>query len=301
MSSLRGIVIGVCVLGIGAQACTLASPTHITVQAREDDTTTETKSSTDSTEPSGGTSPTCGSDDFIKPDLSKLQVCGDGKGHCFDKAKTPMAATFVACANADEVCVPDEILQAGGGTLTTCTSIIGAGACITMSLIPEMEKRGGGALEQDVCKAGQVCAPCTDPTNNGAKTGLCEPIGVHENACDASGTTGDGGAPPAPCCTTNGKSNGVCIAESAVPEAQRDQTKQDTCAAANKCVPAAFVAGTPVKCNGFMGSGVCMDKCFDDMMSFAGDIGILSNDGCGETEVCIPCTFVADKGVPGCN
>lgn len=214
-----------------------------------------------------------------------------------------MAASFVACDKAGEVCVPDEILQAGGKTLTTCTSIIGAGACITIGLIPEMQERGGSALKQDVCKTGQVCAPCTDPTNGNAKTGLCEAIGVHKTACASNGTSSDAGTQPTsiPCCTSGGVSSGVCIAESAVPEDQREDTKQDVCPAANKCVPAAFVAGKPVKCNSFVGSGVCLDKCFDDFMSFVGDVGILSRENCGFTEVCVPCLFASGNGVPGCD
>ena len=37
------------------------------------------------------------------------------------------------------------------------------------------------------------------------------------------------------------------------------------------------------------------------MMSLAGSIGILSSKGCGTTEVCVPCTLVSGKGVPGCK
>ena len=148
---------------------------------------------------------------------------------------------------------------------------------------------------------------CVDPRTSGTPTPFCQPIGVHDKECGAGAASGgDGGAtkPPAaaPCCTTKGKSNGVCIAETAVPEAQRNQTKQDVCVAGSKCVPAAFVAGTPVKCSGgLLGAGVCMDKCFNDMMSLAGDIGLLSAAGCGSTEVCVPCSFVSGQGVPGCK
>ena len=49
------------------------------------------------------------------------------------------------------------------------------------------------------------------------------------------------------------------------------------------------------------GDGVCMDRCFDDMMSIAGGIGILGRSSCGATELCIPCDFVSGQGVPGCK
>lgn len=94
----------------------------------------------------------------------------------------------------------------------------------------------------------------------------------------------------------------VCISETAVPEGQRDQTKQDVCTTGTECVPAAFVAGAPVKCSaGLLGSGVCMDKCFNDMMSIAGVVGILKSNACGSSELCIPCGLVSGQGVPGCQ
>lgn len=293
---------------LGTQACTLASPTYITTQEGEqtaaDAGAGGVSPSSSSASPSGGAGATCGTNDFVKADVSKLTACGNSKGHCFDKTKTPMADQLVACPNANEVCVPDEILAANGNPLTSCKSIIGPGACVTMSLLPAGEKRAAGALKQDTCSAGQVCAPCIDPTNNNAPTPFCQPIGVHEKPCAAApagGSTG-GAATAAPgCCTTKGKSNGICISESGVPEAQRDKAVQDTCADANKCVPKAMVEGKPVTCDaGILGAGVCMDKCFNKMLSIAGGIGILDGEGCGETELCIPCKLVADQGVPGC-
>ena len=94
----------------------------------------------------------------------------------------------------------------------------------------------------------------------------------------------------------------MCLAETAIPEDQRDSAPEDTCSAGNRCVPKAFVEGKPVKCNsGLLGSGVCLDTCFNEMMGFASMIGILGKDRCGDTEVCVPCTFVSDQGVPGCQ
>ena len=149
-----------------------------------------------------------------------------------------------------------------------------------------------------------LCVPCKDPRNNGAPTPFCQPIGAHSQACAAGDptSTGDGGAAGTPlpaCCTTNGKSNGVCLAETAVPADQRDNTKQDTCAAGNKCLPASLVSGKPVTCAALLGAGVCLDKCFNDMMKFGGDIGLLGRTTCGTTEVCVPCGLSPTK-IPGC-
>jgi hypothetical protein len=314
--TMRALVgVGVVVSGLGMAACTLASPTYIT--SSEDPVTGDP----DAAAPppasggasSGGNAPsgapaTCGADDFTKPDLSTLTACGGGKGHCYDKNKVSIAGILVACPDASKVCVPDEVLLADGQPLAKCTSLIGPGGCVAADLIPMIAAGGGSVLKQDVCAAGLTCVPCTNPQDNNAPTPFCQPIGVHSKDCSASGggAGGDGGAPaPLPaCCTTNGKSNGVCLSETAIPEAQRSQAKADTCAAGNKCVPAALVNGKPVTCSaGFLGAGVCMDQCFNDMMKIAGQIGFLDSKGCGTTELCIPCSMATQGGapVPGCT
>lgn len=298
--------LGIGLMALVGQACTLASPTYVTMKESKEPPP-EAGAGAAKPNDAPGVGAVCGTDDFVAPDLAKLTACGDGKGHCFERSKAPLADMLTPCASADEVCVPDEILEANGQPLKSCTSIIGPGACVTVGLIPEIERQGGSALQQDTCDPDQRCVPCTDPTNNNAPTPFCQPIGVHENACAGGAPAGgDAGAPPPPpagCCTKNGKSNGVCIAEAAIPEDQRDKTKIDTCAQGNKCVPAAFVEGRPVKCAGnkLTGPGLCMDRCFDEMMSLAGTIGLLSTEGCGETEVCVPCKALEGQGVPGCD
>jgi hypothetical protein len=255
---------------------------------------------------------------FVKPDLTKLTSCGD-KAHCYDKAKMDqtMAGALIACKDASQVCVPDEVLNADGGKLKSCKVAVlngAAGGCIQLDLLPQAKQQGGAALKQDVCDAGQACIPCTDPTNGNAPTPFCEPIGVRDAACsggDSGGTSSSGGTTPAPaaqqaCCTTNGNSNGVCIASSAIPADSQGSTIQDTCTGDNKCVPKAMVQGTPVTCDGgFLGNGVCLDKCFSGSLGFAGDIGILSQDKCGSTELCVPCKLASLQGgstpIPGCN
>ena len=305
----QGHVIWITAVAItmGTAACTLASPTYISSQEGDQ---TEADAAAGPSSKGGGTpsgdagTATCSGSDFVKPDLATLTACGDGKGHCFAKDKVSIASTLVACADAAQVCVPDEILLANGQPLKSCTSVIGAGGCVTATLIPEIITQSAGALKPDVCSATQLCVPCTDPRTS-TPTPFCQPIGVHDKSCSSSAPAGptDAGSAPLPaCCTTNGKSNGVCLPETAVPADQRDQTKKDTCATGNKCLPASLVSGKPVTCNsGVFGAGVCMDKCFNDMMSFAGGIGILSSAGCGTTEVCVPCSLAGSSNVPGCK
>ncbi len=314
------LVVGLTVFGLAA--CTIASPTHITVQPTKNVDGTDPKAKDDGSsgatpkaagEASGGEVVTCNAEDFAKPNLAELTPCGDGKGHCYDRDKTPMADEMVACDDADQVCVPDEILSAGGETLYACSvqALGGAeGACITASLFPTIIKQGGDALKKDVCDDGQLCVPCKDPTHGNAATPFCKKIGVHDAACDGAPTkAADGGGssgeelPPTEyCCETNGNANGVCIDESAIPEDRRSKTKKGTChGSSNRCVPKSMVEGNPVTCDsGVAGRGVCMDKCFNSWMGAAGSIGALKQEGCGATEVCVPCV-AAGSGVPGCD
>ncbi|NOU28255.1 MAG: hypothetical protein HOO96_10170 [Polyangiaceae bacterium] len=64
-------------------------------------------------------------------------------------------------------------------------------------------------------------------------------------------------------------------------------------------MPTAFVENKPVMCDaGIIGKGVCLDKCFDDMLSLASVV--LKRDVCTSSEVCIPCAFAPDA-TPGCK
>lgn len=315
---------GIVFLVVGTQqGCTLGSDTIVYAEApvsnRSDAGAGSSSGGSSSGGAAGGESKTCSGDDWAKPDLSKLKTCGDGKGHCYDKSKTTFAEGFALCpGSTTDVCVPDEILKAGGNKLKSCTarlnekSQIGPGGCVTASLIPQVEAQGGGALQPDVCDPTQKCLPCTDPTKNNAATPFCQPIGVHEKACDGPDPSGpanggdarpSGGESPA-CCVTNGKANGMCLSSNSIPEEERDSTPKDTCAGDTKCVPRSLSLGQPVKCDaGLLGGGVCLDKCFNNLMALASKVGFLSSDGCGSTEVCIPCLAMKNRSVkvPGCE
>ena len=319
VNTKQSVVVLVLVACGSVLGCSLASPTYITSSQEnpieEDDGGASGAAAASGATPAGGAPVVCNGTDFAKVDLAKLTGCGPGNkgGHCYAKAKSPIADKLIACAaSPNDVCVPDEILLAAGQPLKSCKSILGPGACVSTGFIPQMDTEGAGALQKDICETGQICAPCVDPRNGNAPTPFCQPIGVHDAACGGAGgaPSAGGGAAPAPapaplvgCCTTGSVSNGVCLPESAIPEADRSKTKALTCAAGNKCVPKAFVENKPVTCSSILGAGVCMDKCFDEMMSLAGGIGILSKANCGATELCIPCSLAAAGGgskVPGC-
>lgn len=299
---------------LGSQACTLGSDTYITAEQEKAEPSARDGGADGSQSLSNGSSPgaaaACSGGTFAAADVSKLTACGNGKGHCYPKEKTPNGDMLGACPNASEVCVPDEVLAAAGGRLKQCKSIIGDGACVTIGLIPAMEAdpRAKQMLKQDVCDAGQVCAPCINPEDNGKPTPFCQPIGVYGECNGGGATATDAGAtaplkPLPACCSTAGKANGVCISESVIPEAQRDEAPVDDCASGDKCVPKALFEGKPVMCNAGMilGKGICMDECFNQMMGFAADIGLLWQDKCQNTEVCVPCSFMKGKGITACD
>ena len=222
---------------------------------------------------------------FAKPDLSALESCGGGKGHCFDGTK--ISQTKLTACKGGDLCVPDKILASSGDKLKACTFFVGnkPGACLS-TVVPDIAAHQD-QLQRDVCDEGERCAPCIDPTN-GQDTHLCDAIGVHEKAC-----VGGVGAATATSCHVAGSS----LNADAVPEDQRSSLHQDTCHTSKVCAPASLVDGHPVKCHALALSGVCIDVCFAGVLRAAGTT--LRGD-CGPTEVCLPCVVGAGQGVPGC-
>jgi hypothetical protein len=310
----------------GAQGCSIGSKTIV-----NESEATETADGGTNAGASGageaGAAATCSGATFAKVDPTKLKACKPG-GHCYDKAKVPGALQTMAgtpmlapCDDPSQLCVPDEILNAGGGKLKDCkqpdalkAQLGEGGGCLNLSLFPEVEKQAGSILkQQEDCPAGLMCFPCKNPLD-GSDSGFCNPIGVYDNACTGGGGGGgDGGAAvPAPsaqpCCTSNGNSNGVCMSTSAFPAGSTNALPQDSCAKGNACVPAAMVQGKPTPCDAgvLLGAGICIDQCFSGVLRVGGGLGLLSSEGCGETEVCAPCSALsgmmpAGVTLPGCT
>lgn len=230
---------------------------------------------------------------IVKPDLGKLEKCGDGKGpgHCYDAKKVPIpSAMLPACANADQVCVPDEVLLAGGGKLKACTFVMGnkPGAC--MSRLVKSVDDYKDMMTQDVCDADEKCAPCTNPMD-GTSTHLCDDtIGVHEQDCTQAAGTGN----LERCC----HGMGVCMAEDAAPAQFKDKMTQETCHENQLCAPASASTGKTTACSVLGASGVCLDLCFAS--SFQSTTA-LTRVNCGPTEVCMPCLLMSGMHMPGCE
>ena len=230
---------------------------------------------------------TCSSG-FIKPDLSKLEACGEGQGHCYATDKLQVDG-YPACKTAGEACIPDKILQAGGTKMKSCKFLIDdkPGAC-TSTLIGLISAHKD-QLTPDVCDAAtERCAPCIDPTNQ-KNTHLCEDTGVHEEACK-----GGPGQVEQTCC----HGAGVCMNPEAAPEDQRDSLQHDSCGTKKVCAPAALVDGNPTRCYVLGLPGVCLDVCFASMLGPSKPV--TGSSDCRATEVCLPCVIGKGQGIPGC-
>jgi len=225
---------------------------------------------------------------FAKPDLSKLEPCGDGKAHCYDGAKTAIPASMLAPCSGDEVCIPDKLLEAAGSKLKSCTFFLDDKPGVCMSLAVKDVATNKDMLRQDACDRDERCIPCVDP-RNGEDTHLCDDVGVYEDDC-----VGGQGKQAETCC----HGFGVCMNEEAAPEDSRGDLSRDTCPAKQLCAPAAMVEGTPVKCEVLGVSGVCLDTCFAGMLKPTMPV---MRGGCGPTEVCLPCAVGKSQGMPGCD
>ncbi|MBX3212582.1 MAG: hypothetical protein KF850_11160 [Labilithrix sp.] len=270
-TSFRLVVLLVVGAPVAATACSIGETTYETVtlpvRAKNETRTCESP--------------------FAKPPLRELESCGDGKGHCFDGARTPLPESKLRACTGSDVCVPDKLLLAGGEKLKACTFLNKKpGACLSL-LVKDIELHKN-ELQRDVCDDDERCAPCVDPTN-GEDTHLCDPIGVHERAC-----VGGEGASAETCC----HGFGVCMNEDAAPEGSREDLQRETCPSKQVCAPAAMVEGRPVKCDVLGVAGVCLDTCFASMLR---PTTVVMRGGCGPTELCLPCAIGKGQGMPGCD
>ena len=298
------LALGFVALALGA--CTFASPTHSTYNEApaEDSLTSGGAGGTSGAAPANGAPTGCEGASFVAVDVSSLTACGEGKGHCYDKAKVPWIAGELAACTGNDVCVPDSMLASAGATPRSCKSVLGAGGCA--SLLVSSLAKNQSSLTQDTCDAGEICAPCVDPTHDNAPTPFCSAFGVYETACvtgsagaGGSGSSGGTGPGTVGCCNQpDGSSKGQCLVESAIPEDQREDVSQQECSGGNACVPTAFVANAPVKCEVGLMDGVCLDQCFSSYLEYVD--GVLSVEECGATEACVPCAVLPDN-TPGCQ
>ena len=225
-------------------------------------------------------------------DPSTLTSCGPD-AHCLDAALIPdaaQAAQLAKCTDATKYCVPDTFIKTGGKfTPPSCTSVAGAeGRCLSMVLPAVANQKD--LLPQATCTASERCTPCYSPID-GSSTGACK------QSCDTSPTQPAKTFPS--CCSARAK----CVPTTSIPDDQEDQLKQDSCAAADLCVPTEILNDGPFPtCTAnslILGNytGVCLSTCLD-----FGIQGIaLAKGSCASNFKCAPCTQNGQPtGAPGC-
>lgn len=243
----------------------------------------------------------------VKVDVSKLTAChggdgkGTGKGHCYPRMKSGMyeADDYLddAC-KADEICVPDKILEADGAELEKCT-FKAAGEPQEGRCLANLSKQMAAnftylkSVDDPVCDDDEACSPCIHPIKK-EDTHICQPVGVHEQDC----TEGEKGKQVELCCA----GLGICMPSKSVPGGAADDLPKDSCQHADTevCAPAALIDGKAEKCDLAGVDGVCLPFCFADMVKGA-QAGVRSS--CNALSFCLPCAAAKLSGfdMPGCE
>jgi hypothetical protein len=206
------------------------------------------------------------------------KCCGN-QGSCVPKSAVPASDQTQlgkdTCTDANDLCAPNK-LSAPGYKPLACTSIGGSeGRCLA-DCIPQVASQAS-RLKRDVCDAGELCAPCTDPLT-GASTGAC---------------TRNGDAPTkppftfSPCCGTLGH----CVPGDILSTEQKALLGPDTCTGTNLCAPdiLATPGSKPPACRS-LGSanaeGRCLPACLPSVAARASQ---LSQGTCSTGNLCAPC------------
>ena len=229
-------------------------------------------------------------------DVTKLEVCGGGGARCVPPAAVPAEVAPMLAPCAGGLCVPEEVLVAGGRHLPArCTSLSDAeGRCMHLSL-PAVAAQAA-RLPASTCEADERCVPCFDPLD-GKPTGVCATV-----SCDAPKE------PPKrwkECCRISGASMGRCVPSQLVPEAARIALDDDElCEQGELCAPVDLLdrgPNPPCTAEAPLGgsyAGVCVADCFD----FGFKAVALRRGSCAPGQMCLPCKVNgAPSGAPGCQ
>jgi hypothetical protein len=234
-------------------------------------------------------------------DPTTLPACSPscGGAHCLPATLVPTSQQSLldSCTAANGMpglCAPDPLIASGGNFVPkTCTSVAGSeGRCLSTCL-PSIAQEAS-VLPQDVCAAGEKCAPCFNPTASDptAPTGACS------LACDKPAKpptmltcpyTGPNVVDPSsfPACSP-ACGGAHCVPASLVPAKQQSQLA--TCPG-GFCAPDPIIAAAgnfvPKSCKSVAGAeGRCLSVCLPSVSSEA---SVLPQDVCATDERCAPC------------
>ena len=238
--------------------------------------------------------------------FSPMATCCEGTGSCVptDAISDELQAHVSAC-DVGGACVPNGVIESiqsdAGYWPRACTSLGGAaGACLSVC-IPKVGEFAD-LLPQDLCGAGERCAPCIDPLT-GEDSGACgsglecvPPAAEVVAPGPADGPSDGHGACPdfssfgdmAECC----EGSGSCVPADVLPPSLESQVS--ACDDGGACVPKAIIASIedeggfwPVSCDSIGGAaGVCLSTCIPKVGEFA---ALLPQDVCQAGERCAPC------------
>jgi hypothetical protein len=217
--------------------------------------------------------------------------------HCVPATLIPPAQrSLLSVCPGGGFCTPDKIIETANNFVPAkCTSIAGVeGRCVSTCL-PSVEAEAL-VLPTAGCAAGEVCAPCYDPTvpSPAPPTGACS-IG-----CDMPGPSPAPIACPYsgpniinptvfPSCASATCSGAHCLPASLVPPAQQALLKP--CSGGGFCAPDPIIGSAnhfvPPKCTSIAGAeGRCISTCLPSVAAIA---AILPTAGCAAGTVCAPC------------
>jgi hypothetical protein len=197
-------------------------------------------------------------------------------------------ASELAACDADNLCVPDELIESGGDFIPDGCRAVGdlEGRCLSRCL-PSVSDMAD-LLDSESCPATHLCVPCYNPLD-GTDTGACS------LSCD-SGPVEPAPEPLQRCCGGIGQ----CVPSSAVPPEDLDRLGADTCSGSDLvCAPDVFIddpSYSPPECTTLViklifgpefGPGRCLPECLPDVQGVAG--AVLMQDGCADAFVCAPC------------
>jgi hypothetical protein len=235
---------------------------------------------------------------LVDPKLFPACAPACGGAHCVPTSLVPAAEQplLAACNGGKGLCAPDKIIVAAGNAPPkSCTSIAGAEGRCTSKCLPSVAELAS-LLPVDNCDAGEVCAPCFNPTAGDptTATGACT-IGCDKPTqppllleCPWTG-------PPVidakkfPACAP------ACGGAHCVPKALVPQDEQSLLASCNGgkglCAPDPIITSAnhfvPPTCTSVAGAeGRCMSTCLPDIAKQA---ALLPQDVCAANERCAPC------------
>jgi hypothetical protein len=241
-----------------------------------------------------------------EPAVVFSRCCADQSGICVPPSlvdETQKQALAQGECAEGELCAP-EVFADASFVPATCTSVAGAeGRCVSTCV--DLISKQAELLPQDICAAGELCAPCTDP-RTGELTGACA---LNGDAPTQAPVIFD-----QECCGTTG----ICVPLSAVPEQYSEMLPADTCTSAGAdwvCVPKiklqdmsakfptcqVLLAGIPVPAGDPNQFGACIPQCIADNQ-IEGNILLalgLAQSDCDSGWACAPCVNPLDQTPTG--